>query len=227
MCWGEIRLKRRFYLFSFTKHLFKRVSVNIWVAFHKHKKDPNLKQTPNLKAACKVSFKPALLPALSAGAQGCPSSPHCRFPGVFLIQLLPSVPGFLPDLQCHSSCPAELWCCWLLSARAQVPAGVLEEPAEWWGACGHQPAPEASHHFLSPWHEPLLPPPVCEGECCPVLGAVQSLIQRRLHTAGKTALHKEFALRKATKIHLLAQRYKWECSEFSQGSPAPHPLVHS
>lgn len=63
MCRGEIRLKKRFYLFSFTKRLFKRVSVNIGVAFHKQnnnnnskkKPKPNLKQTPNLKAACKVS----------------------------------------------------------------------------------------------------------------------------------------------------------------------------
>lgn len=81
----------------------------------------------------------------------------------YLLPVL-ALPVIFPHLQCHCSSPAELWGCGLLPARAQIPAGVLEKPTEWWGARGYQPVAETTYYFLSTWHEPVLPPPVCEGE---------------------------------------------------------------
>lgn len=73
----------------------------------------------------------------------------------------------VPHLERHGRRPAELRGCRLLPARAQVPAGALEGPAERRGARGHQPVAETTYHVVPAGHEPVLPPPVCEGEGLP------------------------------------------------------------
>lgn len=65
--------------------------------------------------------------------------------------------------ECHSDCFAQPRGYWLLSPRAQISPGVLEEPTGWRGACGHKPAPPTTHSFLSTRHEPFLPAPICQG----------------------------------------------------------------
>lgn len=80
--------------------------------------------------------------------------PHA--PSLFL-------PVILADFECHSHCPAQPGRHWLLSPCAQIAPGVLEEPAGWRRACGHQPAPPPAHSLLSPRHEPFLPAPICQG----------------------------------------------------------------
>lgn len=67
------------------------------------------------------------------------------------------------DFQCHSNSLAQPRCHWLLSPCTENAPGVLEEPAGWRGACGHQPASPPTHSILPTRYESLLPAAVCQG----------------------------------------------------------------
>lgn len=70
---------------------------------------------------------------------------------------------FIVDFQCHSHSPAQPWRHWLLSPCAQITPGVLEEPAGWRRACGHQPASPPTHSILPTRHESFFPSTICQG----------------------------------------------------------------
>lgn len=79
------------------------------------------------------------------------------------VHLLFSLLVVVVDFQCHSNSLAQPWCHWLLSPCTEITPGVLEEPAGWRGACGHQPASPPTHSILSTRHESFLPASVCQG----------------------------------------------------------------
>lgn len=74
-----------------------------------------------------------------------------------------SLPVILPHLKRHGDRLAQPGRYWLLSPRAQIAPGVLEEPTGRRRACDHQPAPPPTHRLLSSRHEPFLPAAICQG----------------------------------------------------------------
>lgn len=79
------------------------------------------------------------------------------------VYLLFSLSVVVTDFQRYSDSLAQSWCHWLLSPCTEITSGVLEEPAGWRGACGHQPAPPPTHGILPTRHESFLLASVCQG----------------------------------------------------------------
>lgn len=134
--------------------------------------------------------------------------------------LTSSLPVVLPHLQCHRGSPAELGGCGLLPTRAQIPARVLEEPTEWWGACGCEPVAETTYYFLPTWHESFLPPPVCEGEGFPWTKPLLCLILSTLSKESEGAGSEE--LQEGARIPWWGSLLVWfnKCSSIGILSPA-------